>query len=81
MKEKEDVLLECKKDLEKIKEATYEFKSRVEGMELGIRCANKESTLCSPQCGVPILEGVGKPRDMIRKMEKVLGISSWIDNV
>lgn len=79
---KKDVLLDCKKDLEQIKEVRVcEYKMKVGGEELGACYANRESTLHSPQNGVPILEGIGDPWDMIEPMEKVLGISSWIDGI
>ncbi|MCM1231262.1 MAG: hypothetical protein NC489_14170 [Ruminococcus flavefaciens] len=58
-----------------------EHKNKVGGDALGEAVAAKTSRLGSPGDGVPILEGDGKPRQMIRQMEKVLGISSWIDNI
>lgn len=60
--------------------AVTEYKDKVGGDALGVPVAAKTSRLGSPGNGVPILEGEGNPRQMIRQMEKVLGISSWIDN-
>lgn len=53
--------------------------NKIGGHELGT--PRKEETYFSPVEGVPILEGVGNPREMIREMEKVLEISSCIDNI
>lgn len=62
------------------KEVT-EYKEKIGGDTLGASTAGKTSRLGSPVDGVPILKGEGNPRQMIRQMEKVLGIGSWIDNV
>lgn len=56
-----------------------EYKDKIGGHELGT--PRKEETYFSPVQGVSILEGEGDPWEMIRQMEKVLGISSWIDNI
>lgn len=58
-----------------------EYKDKSGGDALGVSVAAKTSRLGSPCVGVPILEGEGNPRQIIRQMEKVLGISSWIDNI
>lgn len=58
-----------------------EYKDKVGGEALGVPVADKTSRLGSPSDGVPILEGEGNPRQVIRQMEKVIGISSWIDNI
>lgn len=58
-----------------------EYKDKVGGDALGVSVAAKTSWLGSPSNGVPIMEGEGNPRQMIRQMEKVNGISSWIDNI
>lgn len=58
---------------------SIEHKNKIGGPELGK--PRKESNLHSSQDGVPILNGEGHPRQMIREMEKLLGISSWIDNI
>lgn len=56
-----------------------EYKDKVGGPELGVPQMTRGYH--SPQDGVPIQEPEGNPRQMIREMEKVLGISSWIDNI
>lgn len=61
--------------------AVTEYKEKVGGDALGVSVAAKTNRLGSPGDGVPILVGEGNPRQMIRQMEKVLDISSWIDNV
>lgn len=58
-----------------------EYKSRVGGEALGEVHAAKESRLGSPQEGVPIRKDKKGSRDIIRQMEKLLGLRSWIDNV
>lgn len=58
-----------------------EYKDKVGGEALGVSVAAKTSWLGSPSNGVPILEEEGNPRQMIRQMEKVNDISSWIDNI
>lgn len=60
-----------------MKEVT-EYKDKFGGPELGE--PQMERNYFSPKKGVPIREGEGNPRQMIREMEKRLGISSWIDN-
>lgn len=57
-----------------------EYKNKVGGDALGVPVPAKKSELGSPAKGVLILKGEGSPRQMIRLIEKVLGISSWIDN-
>lgn len=61
--------------------AVTEYKDKVGGDALGISVAAKTSRLGSPSNGVPILEGEENPRQAIKEMEKVIGISSWIDNI
>ncbi len=58
-----------------------EHKDKVGGDALGESVAAKESRLGSPKEGVAILKGEGNLRQMIRQMEKAIGISSWIDNI
>lgn len=58
-----------------------EYKKRVSGEALGVAHAAKESRLGSPYKGVPIREDEKGARKIIRDMEKLLGLSSWIDNV
>ncbi len=60
-----------------------EYKDKIGGEALGISVAAKTSWLGSPSNGVPIIEEEENenPRQMIRQMEKVNGISSWIDNI
>ena len=58
-----------------------EYKNRVGGEALGVAHAAKESRLGSPYEGVPIRKDKKESRNIIRYMEKLLGLSSWIDNV
>lgn len=61
-------------------DTVIEYKDKVGGDALGIPVAAKMSRLGSPSDGVPILESKENPRQIVRQIEKVLGISSWIDN-
>lgn len=56
-----------------------EYKNHVPGPNLGTPI--KERTLYSPEHGVPIREDKKENRNIIREMEKLLGLSYWIDNV
>lgn len=58
-----------------------EYKDKVGGDALGVSVAAKTSWLGSPSNGVPLMEEEGNPRQMVRQMVKVNGISSWIDNI
>lgn len=58
-----------------------EFKNRVDGEALGVAHAAKESRLESPSKGVPIREYKRESREIIRYLEKRLGLRSWIDNI
>lgn len=58
-----------------------EYKNKVGGETLGEVYAAKESRLGSPQEGVPIREDKKGSREIIRQMEKMIGLRSWIDNV
>lgn len=58
-----------------------EYKNKVGGDPLGVAHAAKESRLGSPYQGVPIRKDRKEARNIIRHLEKLLGLSSWIDNV
>lgn len=56
-----------------------EYKNRVPGPMLGTPI--RERSLHSPNPGVPIKKDNKESRTIIRNMEKLLGLRSWIDNV
>ena len=58
-----------------------EYKNRVGGEPLGDVHAAKERRLGSPYEGVPIKKDKKGSRNIIRNIERLLDLSSWIDNI
>lgn len=58
-----------------------EFKNKVDGEALGVAHAAKESRLESPLKGVPVRVDKRESREIIRYLEELLGLRSWIDNI
>lgn len=58
-----------------------EYKDKIGGDALGVSRAAKMSRLGSPNDGVPILGDSDNSEQLIKEMENLLGLRSWIDNV